>query len=797
MDLLRNTPSVSQAVDKLYQNYEALIEQRNQNFVNLGTFDRHDLYYSNDVYRREIKNKWESFHYNLTDDLLELYYACKDKKQDSIKKYVGKILVKNNDEETKNLFLVLFYFRCTDVIYSLINKFKVQPKEDLIGYICELSDSYELFNLMGGTLKLDTIVGLSGENALTCAILNNNIPVIKKLLKHSNVDVNKVDSKNMTPLFRSIYNKQTEIVKLLLQHPDIDLSWTNKEDEDYLETAIQTNNYETIKLLLDKHGTKGFQSLTQCFFNSVSDMMVKNDVVELFLNYVDVNCKDDYGKTALLQACKIYQRDKLQLLLQHGADVCIKDDSDNTVLMLLIEQCDTSYKDILTKVEKSKLKECINQKNIRGESPLFLAIKIYNLEAIDDLVDLGANINDADIDGTSCLTQTIIKNNKHAFDLLLSKGVDINKSDNNGLTPAMHTVRMITLDDDCTFLDIKFSKHHDYFLHKLLTDDRLDVNYKNNFGHTLLNLLILTKLGVHKFESNKSSNGAFSDGLASYPECFRTELAGSEPKKIDVEKLKGWFNTIINRLVVREDVDINSSDNFGATPLYLAIEHKDLDLFNILIKCDKLDINDSLLDQNGLTYGMFVYQKLSGNGTVNFLSGSGSTTSSLYPLCGGEIQYRPISASGSMSGSMSGCSSSTNLNKKVNYDHDYSKYYYMLKTLINHPNYDLDNIDYDGDTLLTNICKGSSGSENILLNDLLTVSKDGKQLNLDVQNNGGYTPLMYGVENKRWSVVELLLKVGCDTDLKNKDGKSVKDIANGNLFFDKLVKKYKNSSGWF
>jgi ankyrin repeat protein len=603
----------------------------------------------------------------------------------------------------------------------------------------------------------------------------------------------------MTPLSRSIHNKQIDIVKLLVEYSDTDLSWINKEGNDYLEASVHTNSYDIIKLLLSKHDKQPFSSITQCFFNCVSDMMVKNDVLKLFLNYVDINKKDGCGRTALLQACKVYQRDKIKLLLDHGADIDVTDDSNNTVLMLLIEQCDSSYKDILSKVDPIKLNEYINKKNISGESPLLLAIKIYNLEAINDLVELGANIDDQDMDGKSCLIETILKDNKNAFNLLLSKDVDINKPDNDGLNPIMHAVRMITLDDDYTFIDNQFSKNYDYYLHTLLADSRLDINHKNNFGHTLLNLLILTKLGIHKFESNKKPNDISLGGLASFPECFKTELAGSEPKKVDINKLKGWFNSVINALVVRDDVDINTCDNFSTTPFYLAIEHKDLDLFNILIKCVKLDINGTLPNQNGLTYGMFVYHKLSGNNNLDFLSGSSSTSLSTYPYC--RMNSMPLINPPTIP---LGGSSSSNINKKVNYDHDYSKYYYMLKTMVTHPNYDLDDIDYDGNTLLTNICKGTCGSSYTLLNDLLITAhahNDGaNQFNLNAQNNDGYTPFMYAVENKLWPVVELLLKGGCDTDLKNKAGKTAKDLADGNLYFEKLVKKYKDikgGSGWF
>lgn len=53
--------------------------------------------------------------------------------------------------------------------------------------------------------------------------------------------------------------------------------------------------------------------------------------------------------------------------------------------------------------------------------------------------------------------------------------------------------------------------------------------------------------------------------------------------------------------------------------------------------------------------------------------------------------------------------------------------------------------------------------------------------NVNVQNNFGYTPLMYAIENNCIDVVSMLLKYGAKTNLKNKKNKTVFDIDSNNL----------------
>lgn len=91
---------------------------------------------------------------------------------------------------------------------------------------------------------------------LTGAIVLNNIPVVKKLLSHSDViDVNAKDSHNNIPIFVCVNLGRIECLKLLLQHnanPDITDSLGRSPLIYALRKNYVKNRYIIVKELL-KH----------------------------------------------------------------------------------------------------------------------------------------------------------------------------------------------------------------------------------------------------------------------------------------------------------------------------------------------------------------------------------------------------------------------------------------------------------------------------------------------------------------------------------------------------------------
>lgn len=94
--------------------------------------------------------------------------------------------------------------------------------------------------------------------ALLTAIHNGNTEIVRLLLSHSKIDVNKkmhfVNGKiviNFKPaLYFAIETRNMDIIKLLLSHKDIDINAPFQKGKSPLHLAVQNNDIEIVKLLL-------------------------------------------------------------------------------------------------------------------------------------------------------------------------------------------------------------------------------------------------------------------------------------------------------------------------------------------------------------------------------------------------------------------------------------------------------------------------------------------------------------------------------------------------------------------
>ncbi len=76
------------------------------------------------------------------------------------------------------------------------------------------------------------------------------IDIIKILLKHPDIDINKKNRNTYTPIIRAIYRYHKDIIELLLQHPDIDVNVVDKDWETPLSWARKKWSTDIEKLLL-------------------------------------------------------------------------------------------------------------------------------------------------------------------------------------------------------------------------------------------------------------------------------------------------------------------------------------------------------------------------------------------------------------------------------------------------------------------------------------------------------------------------------------------------------------------
>lgn len=152
----------------------------------------------------------------------------------------------------------------------------------------------------------------------------------------------------------------------------------------------------------------------------------------------DINASYDQGQTPLHLAIKrgLLERDShaqylLKTLLELGAAVDLPDGSGNTPLHLAAEPGRLAFlQGLLPKVTPAQL----NQPNLHGHSPLHAAILNNNLEAVQALIDEGADMRLTDFHGKNALHLAAARGYAHIVQALLAAGADKTSKTSDGKT---------------------------------------------------------------------------------------------------------------------------------------------------------------------------------------------------------------------------------------------------------------------------------------------------------------------------------------------------------------------------
>lgn len=184
-------------------------------------------------------------------------------------------------------------------------------------------------------------------------IYNNDLEGIKTLIRDKNVDLNTKNRYGETPLMYAIQRGSLDIVKLLLDN-GVDVNSQNKYTESILMIAIYSSpayiRTEMVKLLINQGAEVNYQDVrgytplivavnntTDVFGESYDSLAVINLLIE---NGADVNIKNKSGDTALMYASMVMSDEVVKLLIKHGADINDINNYGETPLIYLVKNND-------------------------------------------------------------------------------------------------------------------------------------------------------------------------------------------------------------------------------------------------------------------------------------------------------------------------------------------------------------------------------------------------------------------------------------------------------------------------
>jgi ankyrin repeat protein len=147
----------------------------------------------------------------------------------------------------------------------------------------------------------------------------------------------------------------------------------------------------------------------------------QKDLVELLiLEGADLNARDNQGNTALMNAALKGHIEIVDLLISNGADISAKDKTGNTALIESAKYARESACEIITLLKNNGAR--VNAKNNYGLTGIIYAAQGGHAENVACLIDAGADVNAKSKSGETALKFAETSDRKDIVDLLKENG---------------------------------------------------------------------------------------------------------------------------------------------------------------------------------------------------------------------------------------------------------------------------------------------------------------------------------------------------------------------------------------
>lgn len=421
------------------------------------------------------------------------------------------------------------------------------------------------------------------KNPLHEACYKKNYKEIARLLNHSNIDPNRQNEYEETPLhivcgcksslcYQDLRNREIDekLVKLLLNHPNINPNILDKWGQTPLHIACGRLETKVVQLLLDhpninpnvqiKHKYNGWYSTLH-----YACIISNQEIVKLLLNHpnIDPNIQNNDEQTPLHIACEdtdhSIDKEIIQLLLQHpNIDPHAKDRWNQSPLH-------------------------IDNINI---IKLFLKHPKVNPNAVTDRYHDRYNI----LHEHSLLHRACKKSNKELVQLLLQHpNIDVNIQDLDNNTP----LHFLCFEEGKFEGDYGEDKYR--LIELLLQHPNINVNMQNN--------------DINTEGSPYYVNGNSALHIACKAKNINAiNLLLTNPT-INVNIQNKWGNTPLHCLCKHKNLaitdllnhphsDLNITNNKGYTPLHIALLHNNIEAPQIILQHPNFQRNKHTIKAN-------------------------------------------------------------------------------------------------------------------------------------------------------------------------------------------------------
>ena len=233
-----------------------------------------------------------------------------------------------------------------------------------------------------------------------------NEEILQDMLNSGKIDINIQDKKGNSLLHMCIKKSLFKSALWLLKHK-AKVKLLNNNKQSILDLAIEKNNHELVKRIL-------------------------------YLDEIEINEKDEFGRTLLQNTVVLGYNEVAQILVEHGADINSKDLRNRNVIFDALSYGNDTFINYLLEHKHLEL----NNVDTNSDSIMHHPQVIKDDERAKKLIQNGADPTIKDKDGETFLCNTALRGMEayHIIDTALQEGVDINSRVANNNTILMELV---------------------------------------------------------------------------------------------------------------------------------------------------------------------------------------------------------------------------------------------------------------------------------------------------------------------------------------------------------------------
>ena len=398
----------------------------------------------------------------------------------------------------------------------------------------------------------------------------------------------------------------------------------SEEDEDGTEsllvTAVRNGDLDSVKILLkykadvevrEKYLRDNWSSITRASLFWAADFGYIDILRCLIENGADINSfsADNCNCTPLMKAVENGDKDVVTFLIDHGANVAIKDKCGYTALhraCIIYHDCSPEVLSCLIENGAD-----VNLSTDNNRTPLMTACEYGHVNTVTFLIEHGANVNLQDWTGLTAVHYAVRGSQAcEILSCLMENGADVDAK----------------TFDDCTPLMIA-AEIGDTKVATFLIEHGANVDLPDKIGATALCYALKCPANLCEVGSCLIENGADINACINYNCCTPLMMAcektvndqlnaltfliehgaivnlqdihGSTALHYVVQENSGFHEPYeVLDYLIQNGADINAQSNDGRTPLMKAIELSEVDIASFLIK---QGANLDLQDKNGDT----------------------------------------------------------------------------------------------------------------------------------------------------------------------------------------------------